>query len=85
MMSSLVEVEQTKASLWPNSYQIVNSVSQEPFIQSLKIHYLVSYKVIYYNIKTCRGTKKHSKYAFPRKAHTKSKQKTTAITSTFII
>ena len=29
MMSSLVEVEQTKASLWPNSYQIVNSVSQE--------------------------------------------------------
>ena len=58
MMSSLVEVEQTKASLWPNSYQIVNSVSQEPFIQSLKIHYLVSYKVIYYNIKTCKGTKK---------------------------
>ena len=59
MMSSLVEVEQTKASLWPNSYQIDNSVSQEPFVQLLKIHYLVSYKVICYNIKRARGLKRY--------------------------
>ena len=67
-----------------NSYKIDNTVSQEPFLQLLKIHYLVSYKVISYNIKTCRGTKKHSKYAFPRKIYTKTK-KTTTIASTFMI
>ena len=84
MTSSLGEVEQTKVSLWSNSYKIDNTVSQEPFLQLLKIHYLVSYKVISYNIKTCRGTKKHSKYAFPRKIYTKTK-KTTTIASTFMI
>ena len=75
MTSSLGEIEQTKVSLWLNSSKIGNTVSQEPFVQLLKIHYLVSYKVISYNIKTCRGTKKHSKYALPREAHTKTKKK----------
>ena len=72
MTSSLGEVEQTKVSLWLNSCKIDNTVSQEPFVQLLKIHCLVSYKVISYKIKTCRGTKKHSKYVFPRKVHTKT-------------
>ena len=56
MTSSLGEVEQTKVSLWSNSYKIDNTLSQEPFLQLLKIHYLVSYKVISCNTKTCRGT-----------------------------
>ena len=55
-------------------WKIDNTVSQESFVQLLKIQYLVSHKVISYNIKTYSGTKKHSKYAFPRKAHTKTKQ-----------
>ena len=46
MTSSLGEVEQIK---------IDNAV--EPFVQLLKIHYLVSYKVISYNIKLCGGLK----------------------------
>ena len=83
MTSSLGEVEQAKVSLWVNSCKIDNTVSQEPFVQLLKIHYLVSYKVISYYIKTCRGTRKHSKYAFPKKAHTKTKKG--IITSTFMI
>ena len=87
MMSSSGEVEQAKVSLWSSSYKSDYAVSQEPFVQLPKIRYLVSYKVISYNIKTiktCRGTKKHSKYAFLRKAHTKTTKKKT-ITSTFII
>ena len=73
MMLSLGEVEQAKVSLWSSSYKSDYTVSQEPFVQLPKIHYLVSYKVISYNIKTiktCRWTNKHSKYIFPRKAHT---------------
>ena len=85
MTSSLGEVEQAKVGLWSSSYKI--DYAQEPFVQLPKIYYLVSYKVISFNIKTiktCRGTKKHSEYAFPRKAHTKTTTKK-AITSTFII
>ena len=73
MMSSSGEVEQAKVSLWPSFYKSDYTVSQEPFVQLPKIRYLVSYKVISYNIKTlktCRWTNKHSKYVFPRKAHT---------------
>ena len=73
MMSSLGEVEQAKISFWSSSYKIDYTVSQEPFVQLPKDHYLVSYKVISYDIKTCGGTKKHSKYVFHRKAHTKTK------------
>ena len=78
MMSSLGEVEQAKISFWSSSYKIDYTVSQEPFVQLPKIHYLVSYNVISYNIKTIkrhRGTNKHFKYAFPRKAHTKTNKK----------
>ena len=85
MTSSLGEVERGKVSLWSNSYKIENTVSQEPFVELLKIHYLVSYKVISYNIKTSRGTNKHSTYAFPKKAHSKTKEKTTITTCTFMI
>ena len=74
MTSSLGEVDQTKVSLWPNSYKIDNTVSQEQFIQLLKIHYLVSYKVIFYNIKTCRGTKWHSKHALTQKSPHQNKK-----------
>ena len=67
MTSSLGEVEQTKVSLWSNSYKIDNTISQEPFVQLLKIHYLVSYKVISYNIKTVGGLKRIQNMLSPEK------------------
>ena len=56
MTSLLGEVEQTN---------IDNAV--KPFVQLLKIHYLVSYKVISYNIKTVGGLKSIQNMLSPEK------------------
>ena len=56
MTSLLGEVEQTN---------IDNAV--KPFVQLLKIHYLVSYKVISYNIKTVGGLKRIQNMLSPEK------------------